>query len=85
VGLAALREFSDTSIHDEKKLSRTFNAPVLVTIPQFYSAEDLRRRKLRYAAITVAAVLMVVAGLTVFHYQVMDLGVFWTKLMRKIL
>ena len=32
----------------------------------------------------VGIVLVVIGGVAVFHFQVMDLHVFWAKLMRKM-
>ncbi len=84
VGFAALREFADSSVRSAAKLSDGFGAPVLVVVPMLLSAEDVKRRRLRYVAAGVAAVGLVVAGLVVFHYQVMDLNVFWAKLTRKM-
>ncbi|MEW6332383.1 MAG: Wzz/FepE/Etk N-terminal domain-containing protein [Pseudomonadota bacterium] len=84
VGMAALREFTDTCVHSADALSRMFQAPVLAVVPVILSAGDLRRRRLRRISAAAGAVVIVAAAVAVFHYQVMDLEVFWVKLMRRL-
>ncbi len=79
VGTAALREFSDTSVHSAGRLSQLTNFPVLAVVPVIATDGDLARRRMKKMAVTVAAVVLLVGGLAVFHFQIMDLGVLWLK------
>jgi hypothetical protein len=84
VGMAALREFSDTSVHSSEQLSRALHYPVLTTIPVIDTPGDAVRRRLKTLAVAVGVVVLVAGGLVIFHFQVMDLDVFWAKLMRRM-
>jgi polysaccharide chain length determinant protein (PEP-CTERM system associated) len=84
VGFAALREFSDGSVHTADQLESATRFPVLGGIPMIETAKDRRQRRLRYALVSVSAVGMVAAGVLVLHFFVMDLDVFWAKLARRI-
>jgi hypothetical protein len=48
------------------------------------SAHDLYQRKVRRLAVALGGVILVAASLAVLHFQVMDLGVFWIRLMRRL-
>jgi succinoglycan biosynthesis transport protein ExoP len=83
VGWASLREFTDMSIRDTESLVSATSYPVLASIPEIKTQEDLRKEKKKRIAIIIAVLVCIAAGLLVFHLFVMDLNVFWTKLMRK--
>jgi len=84
IGFAALREFSDTSVRGIEHLTKATAYPVLATIPMIVTAADIARQRVKKVAWVVGIVLVVVGSVTVFHFQVMDLNVFWAKLMRKM-
>ena len=84
IGFAALREFSDTSIRSIEHLSKATAYPVLATIPLIVTAADNARQRVKKFAWVAGIVLLVIGSVTVFHFQVMDLNVFWAKLMRKM-
>ncbi|MBW2605934.1 MAG: chain-length determining protein [Deltaproteobacteria bacterium] len=84
VGWTFLREMNDHSIRDSESLVLATSFPVLASIPEIVTEEDIRRQKKKQILIVIALVLGMVAGVTAFHYLVMDLNVFWAKLMRKI-
>jgi polysaccharide chain length determinant protein (PEP-CTERM system associated) len=83
VGWASLREFTDLSIRDSESLALATSFPVLASIPEIKTREDLEREKKKRIAVIIGVVLCIAAGLLVFHFFVMDLNVFWAKLMRK--
>ena len=83
VGWASLREFTDLSIRDTETLVQATSFPVLASIPEIKTLEDLRREKKKRLSFIIAIVLCIAVGLIVFHFFVMDLNVFWAKLMRK--
>jgi polysaccharide chain length determinant protein (PEP-CTERM system associated) len=84
VGLGALREFSDDTVRDGDSLAMVTRFPVLAGIPQIISEKEVARKRLRLLVWAGAAAGAAVIGLAVFHFFVMDLDVFWAKLMRKL-
>jgi polysaccharide chain length determinant protein (PEP-CTERM system associated) len=84
IGIAALREFTDTSIHDLDDLVDAGILPVLATIPAIKSKRDLRIVAMRRWGISLGVVVSVIAAVTAFHLLVMDLDVFWIKMMRRL-
>jgi hypothetical protein len=48
------------------------------------TAKDIARRRIKNVVWVVGAFVIVFGGVVLFHYQVMDLNVFWAKLMRKM-
>jgi succinoglycan biosynthesis transport protein ExoP len=84
VGFAALREFSDTSVRGIEHLSTVTSFPILATIPVIVTRGDLARQRIKRAAWVTGVLLAVIGGLAAFHLLVMDLTVFWAKLMRKM-
>ncbi len=84
IGVAALREFSDDAVRDADALAITTQFPVLAGIPEIITPKDIFRRRFKRLAWTTAAAGVIVGGLVVFHLYVMDLNVFWAKLMRRL-
>jgi hypothetical protein len=84
IGLAALREFSDDTVWDADQLVRMASYPVLAGIPEILTRADIVRKRIMRTAWAGAALLVIVVGVAVFHFLVMDLDVFWAKLMRKL-
>jgi polysaccharide chain length determinant protein (PEP-CTERM system associated) len=84
VGTAALREFADTSVHSAEQLSRVMHFPVLATVPFINTPADVTRRRIKTAALVVGVLVLIAGSLAIFHYQVMELNEFWTKLMKRM-
>ena len=84
VGWASLQEFNDQSIRDADSLTLATSFPVLAVIPEIVTKQDTRRVSNKRIVMIIAIVLIIIAGLTAFHYLIMDFNVFWAKLMRKI-
>jgi protein tyrosine kinase modulator len=84
VGWTFLRETNDHSIRDSNSLTLATSFPVLASIPEIVTEEDIRRKKKKQILIIISLVLGVVASVVAFHFLVMDLNVFWAKLMRKV-
>ena len=84
VGFAALREFSDQAIHNPEGLASVSALPVLVSIPDILTPMDRRSRRFKRLVWGVATVVGIGVCVIAFHTLVMDLNVFWAKLMRKI-
>ncbi len=83
VGLAALREFSDDVVRNGDILTMANQFPVLAGIPEIVTAKDVTRRRTKRLIWAGCAVGIVALGLVAFHFFVMDLDIFWAKLMRK--
>jgi polysaccharide chain length determinant protein (PEP-CTERM system associated) len=83
VGLAAVQESTDQTVHSAESLERGTAFPVLGTIPVIVTEMDvsLRKGKRRYAL--VGAVFLLAAGVVAFSLYVMDLDVLLAKVMRK--
>ena len=84
VGWASLKEFTDQSIRNSSSLVMATSFPVLASIPEIVTEEDLREKKRKRTLIIMGLFIGVAAGLVAFHFLVMDLNVFWAKLMRKL-
>ncbi|WAC06923.1 MAG: Wzz/FepE/Etk N-terminal domain-containing protein [Thermodesulfobacteriota bacterium] len=84
IGFASIMEFTDTSILDERDLSHKTSFPVLGCIPVFITGLELMQEKRRRKRLLVGIALAMVVGLLIFHFFVMDLGVFWVRLMRRL-
>lgn len=84
VGWAALREFTDDAVHNAEALTRSTGFPVLSGIPAIITpAEAERRLRMRRIKI-IAAVAAVPLAIIIFHFFIMDLDIFWAKLMRRL-
>jgi len=84
VGWASLKEYNDQSIRDADSLTQATSFPVLAVIPEIMTEKDTRRITKKRTGMIIAIVLLILAGLTAFHFLIMDLNVFWAKLMRKV-
>jgi polysaccharide chain length determinant protein (PEP-CTERM system associated) len=84
IGFASLREFSDDSVRNAEQLEFATKYPVLAGIPDIITSKDITRRRLKRIAWVTATVGVFIGGLVVFHLAVMDLNVFWAKLMRRL-
>ena len=80
VAFAALREYSDNSIRDFRRLVRASPFPVLAGIPRLETQADRLRGRLKRVGVTLGLVAIIAGGLYAFHHLVMDLEVFWTKI-----
>ncbi len=84
VATAALMEFADQSVRSADLLTRETSFPVLSTIPHIMTDEDRQKKRSRKIMLIVGFIVVCIAALIAFHFLVMDLNVFWAKLMRKM-
>jgi len=70
-------------VHDGDSLTFATQFPVLAGIPPIMTKKDITRRRLKRIAWAGGVVGAILIGLAVFHFFVMDLDIFWAKLMRK--
>ena len=84
VGVASLREYTDKSVRDTETLEKITGVPVLSIIPAIVTPEDERKKKKRKMILAGTAVGGIFLALLLFHFFVMDLYVFYAKLVRFI-
>jgi polysaccharide biosynthesis transport protein len=84
IGAAALFEFTDLSVRDPQGLIRGTGFPVLGGVPVIVTPQDRRRRRLLRTAWILGCIAACCAGVAVFHFWIMDLDVFWAKVLRKL-
>jgi len=84
ISFASFREFSDDAVRTAEQLEFATKYPVLAGIPQILTAKDITRRRWKRIGWATGALGLIAAGLIVFHFVVMDLNVFWVRLVRKL-
>jgi hypothetical protein len=58
--------------------------PILVTIPDILTPMDHRKRRLKRMVWSLATLVSIGVCIFAFHTLVMDINIFWAKLMRKL-
>jgi polysaccharide biosynthesis transport protein len=84
IGSASLREHTDTSVRSASQITAFTSIPVLATIPEIITWKDRQRSKKRRTTIAVGLVLVLAIGIVAFHLFIMDLDVFWARMMRQL-
>jgi hypothetical protein len=56
----------------------------LAGIPPIITKKDIRRKRLKRFAWATGSLGIIVGAVLVFHFFVMDLDVFWARLMRRL-
>ncbi len=83
VGVAALTEFSDTSVRRVEDLTFATSFPVLAGIPVIINKKDIIKKRRNRVITVISILLVIISAIAIFHFFVMDLDVFWAKVMRK--
>jgi len=83
-GVAAVREQSDSTARTPEQLERAIALPVLACVPVILTWQDLMQTRLRRRNATVALVVLLVLLPVAVQFLVMDLDVFWARLMRRV-
>jgi polysaccharide biosynthesis transport protein len=84
VGTAAVREFVDDTARTADDLMNAGLGPVLGSIPILENGKEKQHNiRWRYA-VAAGIVVFCVIGVMVFHHLVMDLDLFWVRVMRKV-
>jgi polysaccharide biosynthesis transport protein len=84
VGFAAIRESMDSSVKSAKFLATEMALPVLASIPEIVTWGDRRRERILRIALPIALVVVVITGIAVFHFYVMDLDILWVKVLKNV-
>ncbi|OIP48289.1 MAG: hypothetical protein AUK28_05230 [Desulfobacterales bacterium CG2_30_60_27] len=83
-GMLAVREFIDESVRSVGALAVATSFPVLGSIPEIETEQDKRNKKRKKMLIWLLIVGGIVAGVLLFHFLIMDLDIFWAKLMHRL-
>jgi succinoglycan biosynthesis transport protein ExoP len=83
-GLVALLEYSDHSVRTTEDLAKILPLPVLAGIPEIVTASELASARRRRRFIQIGVVGLLVCGVLIFHFFIMDLDVFWARLSRRM-
>ena len=85
VGLAAVRESVDDTVRSPEDLGRIAGGlPVLASVPVITTTVEEAVRKGKTMKFAAATAVVLVAGVLLFHFFVMDLDVLWAKAMRRL-
>jgi succinoglycan biosynthesis transport protein ExoP len=84
VGTAALQERSDQSVRSHEELARATGFPVLASIPEIVTRQDIAARKAKRKALVLGTVVVIIAAVLIFHFLIMDLDVFWARFTRRL-
>jgi len=79
-----LIEVSDQSVRSARGLVMATGSPVLASIPEIVTKRDIFHTRLKKVSLVAGVLLVVIAGLAAFHYMVMDLNIFWAKVVRRM-
>jgi polysaccharide chain length determinant protein (PEP-CTERM system associated) len=83
-GAASLREHGDHSARSVEMLAKGTGFPVLAAIPMMVTAEDLIRRSNMRKVLLMGSAAVIVVGLLIVHFLVMDLDILWAKLLLRL-
>ena len=84
VGVAALNEQGDQTARTPEMLARVTSFPVLASIPEIITWEDIAGQKKKRKRAIICVLLFLVISPVIFHFFVMDLDIFWAKAQRKM-
>jgi hypothetical protein len=71
-------------VRSAETLTQATGLTVLASIPEILTSQDILRIKKRRIAIMFSIALLIIAGVLIFHFFIMDLDIFWAKLMRRL-
>ena len=81
--MAAFREQNDFTARTPEQLYLGTSLPVLASIPEILTAQDLERRSIRRRNTAIGVLIVLVLVPVAFQFLVMDLDVFWARLLRR--
>lgn len=84
VGLAILIELLFGGVRGYSQISRIVGKAPLVVIPVIATENDKQRKRRNRNRMIFGFLILICISIAVFHYYVMNLEVFWFKLLNKI-
>jgi polysaccharide chain length determinant protein (PEP-CTERM system associated) len=82
-GMLAVREFIDESVRSVGALAVATSFPILGSIPEIEIEQDRLNKKRKKIATLLIIVVGIVGSVLIFHFLIMDLDIFWAKLVRR--
>ncbi len=82
IAVASVSELFDDSVHKADTLVLNTGFPVLAAIPEIVTPKDIAKKRFKRRILAVSLLLIIAAGLVIFHFFIMDFNVFWAKAMR---
>jgi succinoglycan biosynthesis transport protein ExoP len=70
-----LKEFSDNSVHNIRSLTLATTFPVLATIPEMMTSQELAHKRKMNMLLASVAIAVIIGGIILFHLQMMTLNV----------
>ncbi|MBJ6724240.1 chain-length determining protein [Geomonas sp. Red875] len=83
IGVAALKEQGDFTVRHPERLAYATSFPVLACIPEIVTWQDHALQKTQRRKRLICFVAVLVLAPVAFHFLVMDLDVFWARLLRR--
>lgn len=84
VGAASLQEFGDNTARTPEELSKATGFPVLAGIPEIVTWQEVKRKNPKRTLIIAGSLAGLLVLLLIFHFFIMDLDIFWAKVLRKL-
>jgi len=84
VGMTALKELTDTRVHDTQSMAQFSGVPILSVIPTMETLEDRMRTARNRVLLMIGAAGGLAVVVATIHFFVMDLYVFQAKLSRLV-
>lgn len=85
VAMASVREYIDQSAHTIEDLARFTNLPVFTGIAEIVTRDDILRNRQRRNTLLVSLSILIVGGLLIIHFFVMDIDIIVDKIMKKLI
>lgn len=84
VGAAAMRESFDRAVHGQRDVMRVLQVPVLAVLPALVHPAVKRRRAMLRLAWAATGIVVLLLGITAFHFFYMPIDVAWYALLRRV-
>jgi len=84
VGTAMVLESTDHSVQSAEALAKATGCLVLAAIPRIITAEDVAQSRRKRTLLFSGTACCLVVAVAAFHFLIMDLDVFWARLLRKL-
>lgn len=85
IGIASLREFSDQSAHTVEDLARATKMQVFTGIARIVTLDDIRRQKKQRKKLLITTCVVLVVGILIFNFFVMDIDILLAKINRRLM
>jgi len=84
VGIAAVKEATDSSVKSEEILNSITGVPVFSTISMIETEQELATKKKKRLIWIASAIAAVILALIIIHFFVMPLDIAWIKVQRRL-